>query len=71
MLVAVAPTLVRCPVCSQVLGELLDGLLLVHHRDRTALCVFTSCHRRGCRGGWTSAKYQGVVDHARGLRRVV
>jgi hypothetical protein len=69
-LTAVAPALERCPSCGHVLGEAVSGLLRIQHRGRTALVLFTTCPRRGCRGSWTSARYRGVVDHARGLKRV-
>ena len=69
-LAAVAPVWIRCPDCGRILGEETGGLALVHHRRARALAVFVSCHGPGCRGSWTSSTYRGVVDRARGLKRL-
>jgi hypothetical protein len=62
--VALGP-LIRCPACGNILGEEVEGLAVVRHRERKMVALAVSCGKRGCAGVWLAPGYVELV------RRVV
>ena len=57
--------LIRCPACGNILGEEVEGLAVVRHRERKMVALAVSCGKRGCAGVWIAPDYLEAV------RRVV